>query len=71
MIPMLLKEVQLIAAVGTEVGIVESPDRSVLILTSRRPGEEWPHGMIPAPERTLTIEEGHSRYSVDSGESEE
>lgn len=54
-------KVKVYAPVGTEFGIVKNND--VLELVFRKPGEEWPHGIVPTG-GVMTILEGCKSYAV-------
>ena len=58
---MKVKEIQMIGSVGTEYGVIKNSG-GILTITSRRPGELWPHGKIPAS--TITIKEGCTMFAI-------
>lgn len=60
---MILKEVQVVAPVGTSFGTVKG-ESGVLTIVVRPPGQtEWPHGIVPDGGEN-TIEPGYTRYVV-------
>jgi|HubBroStandDraft_5_1064220.scaffolds.fasta_scaffold781681_2 hypothetical protein len=54
--------VKIIAQAGAEFGIFEDKD-GVLQIITKRPGEEWPHGLTPTAGENY-IHEGFTRYVV-------
>lgn len=60
---MILKEVQVVAPVGTSFGTLKA-ENGVLVIVLKPPGAaEWPHGIEPDGGFN-TIEEGFTRYCV-------
>lgn len=60
---MILKEVQVVAPVGTQFGTVKG-ENGILTIVCRPPGcTEWPHGIVPDGGHN-EIAEGYTRYVV-------
>ena len=60
---MLLKEVQVVAPVGTVFGTVRG-ENGVLTIVCRPPGHtDWPHGVVPDGGLNQ-IQPGYTRYCV-------
>ncbi len=67
---MLLKEIQVVAPVGTTFGTVRG-EHGVLTIVCRPPGEtDWPHGVVPDGGLNV-IEPGYTRYCVTDDETPE
>lgn len=60
--------VEVVAAEGTEIGLVEDTDYGLLTAIVRRQGEPWPHGMEPKVGGINTIAPGHRVYCVRADE---
>lgn len=60
----MFREVQIIAPVGSQFGLISKENDPVVVILCRRKGEEWPHGFEPRGGLNEIIE-GCDRYIVE------
>lgn len=60
---MILKEVQVVAPVGTSFGTLKGENGVLTIVVKPVGTADWPHGVVPDGGHN-TIEEGFTRYVV-------